>query len=308
MGGGGGGFIPSNNANLQKKIEDAREQEKQQLDQQVNELLRNTLIQYNDRDTELTRQRLDDLSGVMGDKTEIESMLFGGSVAKHTYVDGLSDIDALVILDRDTTQGLSSQDVLTKMHENLTVNLTQGGIVSIEKGALAVTIKYNDGMEIQVLPGVRSDDTLKIPDSSGVGWNATQPKVFQDKLTDLNKSMNNSLVPTIKLVKSLISDLPKQQQLSGYHVESLAIDAVEGYKGDTSPRALLNHILEHVSERARQPMNDITGQSRNVDDYLGEADSTQRKLVSQAVAGIHRRLNAATSLTQWKVMFGSVEK
>ena len=212
-----------------------------------------------------------------------------------------------MILDRETTQGLSSQEVLNKMHDNLSIELKQGDVSSIEKGALAVTIKYNDGMEIQILPAVRSDDALKIPSSDGAGWNATAPHVFQEKLTDLNKKMDSGLVPTIKLVKSLISDLPKQQQLSGYHIESLAIDAAKNYKGPTTPRALLSHILDHVSDRTRQPMKDVTGQSRNVDDYLGEPESSHRKLVSQAVSGIKRRLDAATSLTQWKVMFGSTE-
>ena len=88
MAGGGGGFIPTNNSEtIQRKIEKAREVESQRLDLQVNEFLRGELLQYNDRDTDLTRKRIDDLSGVLGDKIEVETMLFGGSVAKHTYVD-----------------------------------------------------------------------------------------------------------------------------------------------------------------------------------------------------------------------------
>lgn len=310
MGGSGGGFnyIPNSTESLQNKIEKVREEERERLDGQVNEFLRSVLIQFNDRDIDSTRDRLDALAAVLGDEAEIESMLFGGSVAKHTYVDGLSDIDALMMLDRETTQGLSSQDVLTKMHDALRVKLEQGDVQSIEKGTLAVTIKYNDGGEIQVLPAVRIDDEVKIPSSDGIGWNKTQPQVFHSKLTDLNKKLDNALVPTIKLVKSLVSDLPKQQQLSGYHIESLAIDAAENYKGENTPRLLLSHVLGHMSERSRSPMKDVTGQSRNVDDYLGSVESASRKLASQAVAGIKRRMDAATTVLQWKAMFGSVEK
>lgn len=308
MGGSGGNFIPTSTPTLQHKIHKARQEEQEKLDSQVNDFLRTTLIEYNDRDIDITKKRIDDLSNVLGDETEIESMLFGGSVAKHTYVDGLSDIDALMLLDRKNTQGLSSQDVLSKMHDNLEIKLKQGDVQSIEKGKLAVTIKYNDGSEIQVLPAVKSGKEIRIPASDGLGWNKTKPHIFHEKLTNFNKKLDNALVPTIKLVKSLVSDLPKQQQLSGYHIESIAIDAAASYSGPNTARALLMHILDHATERSRTPMKDITGQSRNVDDYLGKADSTQRKLASQGVAGIKRRLNAATSLSQWKAMFGSIEK
>ena len=169
MGGGGGSFIPSSTDALQSKIEKVRQEEQSKLNAQVNDFLRNVLIEYNDRDTDVTRERLDGLSKVLGDETEIESMLFGGSVAKHTYVDGLSDIDALILLDRKNTQGLSSQDVLTKMYDNLMVKLKLGDIQSIEKGKLAVTIQYKDGGEIQVLPAVRTGKEIKIPSSDGLG-------------------------------------------------------------------------------------------------------------------------------------------
>lgn len=304
MGGGGGGFIPSSSEALQSKIEAAREEERKKLDSSVNELLRGYLCQYNDRDTELTQDRLESLAGTIGDDINIESIMFGGSVAKHTYVDGLSDIDALVVLDRSNTQGLSSQEVISDLCEILKVQLSQKDIDSIETGKLAVTINYSDGTELQLLPAVRVDGSVKVPSADGVGWNQTNPEKFQQELTQENKKLNGALIPSIKLVKSLVSDLPKQQQLSGYHIEALAIDAASSHKGDMTPKTLISHILDHASARVRKPIRDLTGQSNNVDDYLGDANSTQRKIASQALSGINRRLNAATSLAQWKAMFG----
>jgi len=120
--------------------------------------------------------------------------------------------------------------------------------------------------------------------------------------------LNSSLVPTIKLVKSLVADLPKQQQITGYHVEALALDAARRYRGTMIPKSLLMHVLGHAAERVSSPIRDVTGQSRNVDDYLGAANSPQRRLVSQALSAIRRRLEAATSVAQWTAMFGEVEK
>ena len=147
-------------------------------------------------------------------------------------------------------------------------------------------------------PEISSGKLVKIPDSSGTGWNETNPRVFQQQLTKQNERLNGALIPTIKLVKSLISDLPKQQRLTGYHIEALALDAAKGYRGPMTPKTMLFHVLDHTAMRSRMPISDISGQSRNVDAYLGKPNSTQRKLASQAIAGLRRRLDAATSIAQ----------
>src|SRR6266849_4208134 len=57
------------------------------------------LAGFNDRDVELVNSRLDEIKTAL--KEELETafdQVFGGSVAKHTYVDGLSDIDSLLVI------------------------------------------------------------------------------------------------------------------------------------------------------------------------------------------------------------------
>jgi hypothetical protein len=302
MGGGGGGYTPPSLGSLQQKILEARELEESKLQQQINEFLRARLAEYNQRDVDAIRTRLDEIEEAID--VDFQRMLFGGSVAKHTYVDGLSDVDALAILDRESTQGLSAQDVLDQFHSDIDENLPrESGISEIKKGHLAVTVKYRDGSEIQVLPAVRVGDEVRIPDASGRGWKATNPERFRSALTDENRRLGMNLVPAIKLVKSLASDLPKQQRPTGYHIESLALDATKGYNGDDSVRALIDRILDRSSSRVLRPIADVTGQSRTVDEYLGGANSPERRLVGQAFGAIRRRLNATTSVTQWEAIF-----
>ena len=307
-GGGGGGYSPPRAEILYKKIEKAREEERSRLEGEINQLLQRELSQFNDRDVQRTRERIDHIAEVLGGEQEVDTLLFGGSVAKHTYVDGLSDVDALVVLDREGTQGVSAQGVLDNFFEDLNVRLRRGGVEIIEKGNLAVTIRYTDGSEVQLLPAVRVGQALRIPDASGQGWNQTDPQRFRAQLTEHNQRLHNNLIPTVKLVKSLVSDLPEQQRPSGYHVESLALDAVRNYTESTTPKALLDRVLKHASERVLSPIRDVTGQSRNVDDYLGTPNSAERKLVSQALGGLRRRLNAATSIHQWRAMFKRSEQ
>lgn len=303
-GGGGGHYLPPSSDAMKRRVEAAREAELERLSFDVDALLQQFLSQINDRDAEEIQKRLAEITELLGDTAEIEALLFGGSVAKHTYVDGLSDVDALVILNRDGTQGLSPQKVLSDFHAQLSKSPPGKDVVSVEKGDLAVTIKYQDGSEVQLLPAVRSGSTVSIPDSSGKGWNQTSPRAFQKALSTQNERLGRALVPTIKLVKSLIGDLPKQQRLTGYHAEALALDAAKGYRGAKTPRALLAHVLDHASKRVLKPIGDVTGQSRSVDAYLGSANSTERRLVSEALSGIRRRLDSATSIHQWKALFG----
>src|SRR5258708_6375018 len=112
MGGGGGGRYdgPSSNR-AEARIQEARERERERLDFDVNALLNQVLASFNSRDRNLTQRRLDDLQNLVGQDAQVDRILFGGSVAKHTEVDGLSDIDALVILDRDDLRGLSATQV-----------------------------------------------------------------------------------------------------------------------------------------------------------------------------------------------------
>jgi hypothetical protein len=309
MGGsGGGGYIPRSSESIRRRIEEARAAERERLDSEVNRLLRAFLARVNDRDADKTRAQLEELQATLGESIAVQAMLFGGSVAKHTYVDGLSDVDALVVLDREGTRGLSPQNMLDDFHRTLDERLSRARVESVEKGTLAVTVRFRDGSEVQLLPAVRKGSQVAIPDASGRGWRETDPRRFQRELSRQNERLGRVLVPTIKLVKSLVGDLPRQQRISGYHAEALCLDAAKKYRGETTPKALLSQVLDHASRRVLRPIQDVTGQSRTVDADLGPADSARRRLVSQALGGIRRRLEAATSLHQWKAMFGRVEE
>jgi len=302
MGGGGGGYFPQPKPDLEKLIQQAKkEADRERLDSDVNQFLREILASYA-RDPDKVKQYLEKVGEILKNEADMEQFLFGGSVAKHTYVDGLSDVDALVILRREDLAGKSPQAILNTFHKSLQDRLPYDSVKSIEKGKLAVTVTYRDGTEIQLLPAIRVGGRVAIPNVGAKGWNETSPKAFQQSLTKANERLHSRLVPTIKLAKSIIAGFPKQRRLTGYHVESLAIEAVKGYRGPRTPKALLIHIFNDASIRVLRSIRDLTGQSRAVDSYLGKSDSTERKLAANALAGVARRLNAAMSIDQWKAI------
>jgi predicted nucleotidyltransferase len=303
-GGGGGRYSGPSTQGLQRKIEQAQEQERQRLDGDVNDMLQRLLARFNSRDTETTKKRLAEIGKMLGETVEVNNILFGGSVAKHTDVDGISDVDALVILSREDLAKKSPQDLLEDFYKTLDRSLPRNEVTMVDKGRLAITVKYNDDSEIQLLPALRSGQTISIAAADGKGWSDTTPKIFQRDLTKANARLNQGLVPAIKLMKSIVSDFPKQKQLTGYHIEAMALEAAAGYKGPNTIKALLIHLLGHAAERVLKPIVDSTGQSRTVDSYLGKADSIERRNISQALGGMKRRLEAATTVAQWRAVFG----
>lgn len=308
MGGSGGRSSGPTSDSVLERINKAREKERERLDGQVNDLVKELLARYNDRDTEKVAERLDDVRERLDEVAELDSILFGGSVAKHTAVNGLSDVDALVVLDRDRIGADTPQELINSFYRLLNRSLPRSEVEGVTKGQLAVTVAYQDGSEIQLLPALRSRQTIKIAASDGKSWQDTKPREFERTLTDANHRTNGSLVPTIKLVKSIVSDLPAQKRLSGYHIETLAVDAAKDYSGPKNPKALLLHTLEHSSRRVLHPISDVTGQTKTADGYLGPENSVGRRNVSQTLTGIKRRLDAATTVAQWRAVLDRLKE
>src|SRR6266508_6095696 len=129
-----------------------RDLQQQELLTDINSYLAEQLTAFNDRDTETVNDRLEQIAEALGEAVEgLDRLMFGGSVAKHTYVDGLSDVDALVIL-----RGQQSDDpaeLIRAFAASLQHALPAGTVVTA--GNLAVTVTYSDGSEVQLLPARR---------------------------------------------------------------------------------------------------------------------------------------------------------
>jgi hypothetical protein len=262
---------------------------------------------FNARDVVLVRDRLDDLKISLQDSIDGSfDQLFGGSVAKHTYVDGLSDIDSLVFINDSALEGKTPQRVLARMAKILQRDLQ--GEAEVSHGEMAVTVSYSDGMVIQLLPALKTTDgKFQIPSSRRAAWSKIDPVAFQEALSRRNKECSGKLVPTIKLAKAIVGQLPEEQRLSGYHMESLGIAAFRSYKGEMTTAAMLPTFFEKAKELVLSPIRDRTGQSVHVDTYLGAANSDQRNVASHILGRLARRMRNATaagSTAQWQSLFG----
>ena len=223
-GGGGGGGSTGGRHELERLRERAAEQAaRAQFDSEVNARLKEELRNINNRDVELVRRRLDELEKALGDEVdEIDRMLFGGSIAKHTYVDGLSDVDVLVMLNK--AADLSPSEARAQFAEALRARLGDSAEVTV--GNLAVTVRYRDGLEVQLLPAIQQGEHRAISSPDGTEWVQIRPGNFARRLTEINKAQAGAAIPAIKLAKAIIAhELGESERPSGYHVEALSVAA-----------------------------------------------------------------------------------
>lgn len=306
MGGSGGGWL--GDIDPIKQAQRVRESESKTQDAgfetTVNEYLSGELSRYNDRDAETIQKSLEIIKSDISDKIDGSvDILFGGSVSKNTYVDGLSDIDSLILINKSELSDKNPQELLKYFGKILT---DRYGEEKVWVGQLAVTVQ-DKAHEIQLLPALKVKDDFKISSLDGKSWSKIQPQKFAEVLTKINQSQNGKVIPAIKLAKAIVSQLPDKQKLSGYHIESLAARLFRNYSDAKTPKKMLVHFFEKASQTVLNPMRDPTGQSTYVDEYLGSKNSVGRRVISMTLQRISRKMKNADgmkSLNHWKQIIG----
>jgi hypothetical protein len=294
--GGGGHFFGSSvpPEDISKKIRDEEKRSTNDAyEAQVADLMRRLLTHLNNRDVETIQTHLNTIEQAL--HSEIDGLIdlkYAGSVSKHTYVDGLSDIDSLAILNKSELAGLSPGEVKKYFYEMLNKRLPK---TTISIGSLCVTVNFSSGTEIQLLPTLKDKNGIKIPSSRREdSWShVLHPRKFALALRYSNIKMSGKLVPIIKLAKSVISSFSESRRLSGYHIEALAIETFNNYKGVKTPKEMLKHFFSAGAKNVLTPIKDKSGQSIHVDNYLGGQNSINRKMVSDSMSTIARKMNNA---------------
>ena len=308
MGGSGGGGAYYGGASRGDLKGDAKinlEELEQKFRPQLQEFLDKKLLAFNDRNVDLIRVKLDQIEKALEEELDSSvDLRFGGSVSKHTYVDGISDVDALVVLRGAEDTQLSPSEIHEIAVRRLSNEIPDADVRS---GEVAVTVDYGSGLEIQLIPALKVGESYRVPAWRSDNWSKINPKTFTDALVTRNLECNNKLVPTIKLAKAINANLPESQQLSGYHVESIAISAFRDYEGPCTTAIMLPKLFEEMSVRVLTSIRDSTGQSVNVDGYLGKSkndDRTKRSHVFDRIGKRMRTASAAQSPSQWEELFG----
>ena len=262
------------------------------------------LAQYKRRNTKAVTRHLKGVCDILRHEDDhVVQPKFGGSVQKSTYVTGLSDVDVLLIVNQSSLKNKPPSKVIAYVADTIQRRLPKN---PVSKGKLAVTVAYTDKSEIQVLPAIRTTDGFRIADPAGTKWSkVVHPERFTERLIRVNSTKSGRVVPVIKLAKAMADCYITQQdrKLSGYHMESLAIDAFKNYQSPLETKAMLTHLLGYSIEAVKSPMADPTGQSRYVDEYLGPAGSLLRKGASTQFGQMRGKVKRCKTKAEFNDLF-----
>ena len=262
------------------------------------------LVQYKRRNTKAVTRHLRSVCDVLSHKDDyVVQTKFGGSVQKGTYVTGLSDVDVLLIVDQSSLKNRPPSKVIAYVRDTIKQRLPKN---PVKAGKLAVTVSYADKTELQILPAIRTTDGFRITEPGSRKWSdVIHPERFVDRLIKVNNACGGRVVPTIKLAKAMADCFIKDssKKISGYHMESLAIDAFAGYEGELDPKSMLVHFLGHSIKAVMNPINDPTGQTSHVDGYLGQAKSKLRNGASTQFGQMRRNVNTCKTRAAFDDLF-----
>ena len=246
--------------------------------EQINGYLRNRLREYNKRDTKAIDRHIRGLRSILeSGGNDVLPTRFGGSVTRHTYVDGLSDVDLLLTINDSSLSGQAPRAVIRKMAELIKQRLPKNRVMY---GNLAVTVEYADGHELQVLPAIRARAGVRIADPSEDRWSQIiHPERFAEALTKVNQVRNGRVIPAIKLTKALAHHFIRNDadKISSYHIECLAVGAFRNYQGPTDLKTMVHHLTDYSATAVLQPVRESSGQSKYVDEYMGSQGSAARQ-------------------------------
>lgn len=305
MGGSSGGGSYLSSKDLQELRDEARRRlERSGADAEINSFLQHELADFNERDTDTINRYLERIEQALEGRIDsVDRLLFGGSVAKHTYVDGLSDVDSLVLLADLALADKNPAEVLRDFGDALRRRLPEGEVRDIRVGRMAVTVTYRDGTEIQLLPAVQSRGSVLVSSADGQAWSQINPKAFAQDLSRINRRQGGAVVPAIKLAKAILANRLGDETPSGYHLEALAIAAFRDYEGPRTPKAMLTEFFTKASSDVRRPIQDVTGQSRFVDQDMGPEESPARRELSRAFEQLSQISSKSQVVADWRSLF-----
>ena len=138
-----------------------------------------SLAAYTRRDGQVVPKRLDSLRNTLRwQGNHVVQTIIGGTVRRGTDVPGLSDVDALLIVDESSLRSRSPADVMEYVRHVIRRQPFFFISGTVSASDLAVTVNYSGGTEIQLLPALRtSGGGIRISEPGMTGWrNVVRPE------------------------------------------------------------------------------------------------------------------------------------
>ena len=218
-------------------------------------------------------------------------IVYAGSVAKGTYVEGVSDVDNHVRINGTSLENKRPAEVKAYIRQQLS---KLPNVKSVTETSRTVTVTYRDGTEMQYVPVIKTKNGYRVAD--GKRWsNVVYENRFRRDFQRTNKKCGGRLTSLIRILKTDNASDPKSQRMSGHHIEVMANRIFKQAPASKTKTlmSMYGYYQQHASRHIRHRMRDVTGQSTYVDKRsLGGPDSESRRALSRRFASRARRMNS----------------
>lgn len=158
----------------------------------------------------------------------VKEVFLNGSYERDTIIRPLDDIDLFAVIDQAdyAENGLdpNPQSVLTKFKTYLNSLYEYEDKVKQDRPCVTVVLS---GKNFDVLPSLRKEGALYIPNSDLTGWILTDPKTHTNDLNSVNQYRNYKVKSIVKAVKQWKRE--NNQNIPSFHIEEVAISVFNFY-------------------------------------------------------------------------------
>jgi hypothetical protein len=183
-----------------------------------------------------------------------------GSYRRSTMIAPLAeaDVDIFFVLDPRHYSANGQQNLLKDVRGSLLKTYTR--TPKIRPDGHAVTITFTD-FKVDVVPGFyRQGGGYLIPDTALGRWIQTDPKKHVEIWAAANKSHNGDLAPLVKMLKGWNKS---RELFKSFHLETIALAALNGIKIDSFPSGL-RYVFDKARTMIRVKLPDPAGYSDDV--------------------------------------------
>lgn len=273
-------------------------------------------LEITDRQTELVSERRKNVVAALRRELSLhpeESKLIG-SYARHTLTRYLSegDVDVMVILHySDNKDWYTPEGTIRALDRFRTILNAAYPRTDKRRDRNCITMKFSE-FRLDVVPAFRWEGGYyKIPDSIRKEWVPTDPFKFADAITGVNKTMGDSFVPLIKMVKAWNREVG--WLIRSFHLECLMYNRYHTYNQGYTYPLMLKFFSEDLPGYLAGACYDPIMQDR-VDTYLDDnAQKTQREIaIEKAQAAAEASAEAyedqdkypSVAIKEWKSLMG----
>lgn len=200
-----------------------------------------------------------------------------GSYNRNTLIKPLSDgdVDLMILLHYGDNKEYKNSDGTIKILDRFKYLLDQEyPDTEKRRDRNCITMKLSS-FKLDVVPTfVNKSGYYEIPDSIDKKWINTDPIEFAEYITEINKTMNGSFIPLIKMVKAW--NRANGSILNGYHIECMMYHRYSTYKEDYTYDSMLKCFFSDLPSYLQSTCYDPTMYGE-VDSYLGNYLDDKRK-------------------------------